>query len=180
MSELVVLFEDNAHESLLRQVLSKAYGLKSPKVRYMRCTDCVGVEKSLPGEVQRLREKRHQRSRGLLVVIDVDRFGVDGRKRRLDAVLTESGLVARQQGGRIAYVVPRLEAENWYVHFCCPARRPVDEAHDYKSDGDWRRLEKNLGAAARELARAWGEALDEDLPSIADARREFTRVTALP
>lgn len=180
MSELVALFEDKAHEAFLRQVLRRVYGLRPPKVRYKRCTDCTGVERALPGEVQYLRAKRHQRSRALLVVIDADHLGVEGRKRRLDAVLTDSGMPARQPDERIAYVVPRLEAENWYIHFCCPARRPVDEASDYKADPDWRQLACDLGAAAREIARLWPEVLEGELPSITEGRREFARVTTAP
>ncbi|MCY1012839.1 hypothetical protein OV079_46350 [Nannocystis pusilla] len=176
MSELAVLFEDDAHESMLRQLLRRVYGLTPPRVRYRRCVDCNGVEKAVREEVQYLRSKNFQKDRALLVVIDADRFGVEGRKRRFDQLLEAAGLSGRQDGERIAYVVPRLEAENWYVHFCCPERRPVSEEQDFKGDTDWRRLEANLGAAARELARAWPRATKEELPSIRDARLELKRV----
>ncbi|MBZ5714506.1 hypothetical protein [Nannocystis pusilla] len=177
MSELAVLFEDNEHESLLRQLLRRVYGLTPPKVRYRRCVDCVGVERALLEEIPFLRSKNFQTSRGLLVVIDADDFGVDGRKHRLDRILSEQGFAGRQNGERVAYVVPRLEAENWYVHFCCPSRRPVSEEQDFKRDPDWRRLAADLGAAARELARAWPQVLEHEPPSVRDARGELRRVT---
>lgn len=178
MSELVALFEDSAHESLLRHLLRRVYGLDQRKVRYRRCVDCVGVERALVGEVRNLRSKNYQMSRALLVVIDADHLGVDGRKRRLDELLTDAGLEPRNASERIAYVVPRLEAENWYIHFCCPGRRPVREDLDFKQDKDWRRLKEDLGAAARQLAKTWRSPVPGEPPSIVDARREFARVLA--
>lgn len=176
MSDLIVLFEDAAHESLARQLLKRCYGWMPEKVRYVRCGDCTGVERALPGEVQRIRTRNYQKGRALLVIIDADEFGVDGRKRRLDQILQDAKLKPREAGERIAYVVPRLEAENWYIHFSCPGRRPIDEGHDYKHDRDWRRLRDDLGIAARSLAHAWDVADKLEPPSVQDARHEFARI----
>jgi hypothetical protein len=178
MSEIVVLFEDAGHESLARQILQRCYGFTPRMVRYKRCVDCTGVERALPGEVQHFRSRNYQRGRALLVIIDADQYGVDGRKHRLDGILRSAGLSPRSDDERIAYVIPRLEAENWYIHFCCPERRPVDEDHDYKRDPDWKQLKDDLGAAARELARAWRSPEQHEPPSVQDARRELARMTA--
>ncbi len=113
----------------------------------------------------------------MLVIIDADQFGVEGRKHRLDGILRSAGLRPRSDGERIAYVIPRLEAENWYIHFCCPERRPVGEEHDYKRDPDWKHLKDDLGAAARKLARAWRSPEQHEPPSVQDARRELARMT---
>jgi hypothetical protein len=176
MSELIVLFEDSAHESLARQILTRCYGFTPAKVRYIRCTDCTGVERALPGEVQRLRTRNYQKGRALLIIIDADEYGVEGRKRRLDKILKDAGQNPRDTGERIAYVVPRLEAENWYLHFCCPGRRPIDEGNDYKRDPDWRRLNDDLGVAARDVARAWHAREEHEPPSVQDARLELARI----
>lgn len=174
MSEIVVLFEDNAHESLLRQVMRRVYGCRPPRVRYERCTDCSGVERRLSSEVDLLHARRHQQSRRLLVTIDADQHGISGRVSRLDEIVARANAGERDE--RIAYVIPCLEAENWYVHFCCPSRRPIDEACDYKRDPDWRKLANDLGAAARNLARAWQQDPTSDPPSVRRTRREFARL----
>jgi len=176
MSELVVLFEDHGHESFARQVIKRCYGYAPRMVRYLRCVDCTGVERALAGEVTRLRSRNFQRGRALLVLIDADAFGIDGRKERLDAMLRKAGMDPRRDDERIAYVVPRLEVENWYMHFCVPARRPTDENHDYKRDPDWRALADNLGAAARAVARAWRTPAALEPLSLQDARSELARL----
>ena len=176
MSKLVVLFEDNAHESFARQVLKRCHGYEPHAVRYQRCVDCTGVERALAAEVQYLRSRNYQRGRALLVLIDADRYGVQGRKQRLDDVIKHASLQPRGEDERIAYVVPCLEAENWYMHFCFPSRRPIDEAADYKRDPDWKSLADDLGAAAKAVARSWPTIVPNELPSVQDARRELERV----
>ena len=118
----------------------------------------------------------YQHNIGILVMIDADALGRDGRKRRLDTLLREAQLAERQPGERIAYVVPTLESENWYVHFCCPEARPIDEARDYKESTEWRALRDDLGSAARQLAATWHPAALDEPSSIRDARSELRRV----
>ena len=176
---VVALFEDAAHERLLRHLLRhllRRLGLGPRDVEYKRCGDCTAVERQLVAEVRGLREMNYQHDIGLLVVIDADALGREGRKRRLDALLRTAGLAERQAGERIAYVVPTLEAENWYVHFCCPAARPIDEAKDYKESPQWRALRGDLGAAGRQLAETWYPEVIDEPPSIHDARTELRRV----
>lgn len=180
MSELVVLFEDAGHLSFARQVLKHCYGRTPRMVRYQPCVDCTGVERALPGEVQHFRSRNYQRGRALLVIIDADTYGVEGRKHRLDGILRSAGLDSRNDNERIAYVIPRLEVENWYIHFCCPEHRPIDEARDYKRDPGWKRLKDDLGSAARDLARAWLTPEQHEPPSVQDARRELARINASP
>lgn len=172
---VVALFEDSAHEYLLRSLLRRL-GLPPHDVDYQRCVDCNRVERRLVDEVRSHRSKNYQHNLGILVMIDADAHGLAGRKRRLDGLLREAGLEGRRATERIAYVVPALEGENWYVHFCRPEARPIDEARDYKTSPEWRALRDDIGAAARRLADAWFPPGEDEPPSIRDARVELQRV----
>lgn len=178
MSEVVVLFEDDCHESFARRLLRIGYGYEPRTVRYRRCVDCTGVERAFLEEVEYLRSRNYQRGRALIVIIDADKYGVAGRKQRLAALLLAATMEPRDDAERIAYVVPRLEIENWYMHFCVPARRPIDEEQDYKHDSDWRALVKDLGAAAKTIAQGWAEPGPHAPPSLQDGRRELDRALA--
>lgn len=172
---VTALFEDSAHEYMLRSLLQRL-GLRPRDVDYQRCVDCTRVERRLVDEVRNLRSKNYQHNIGILVVIDADGYGHAGRKRRLDALLRDAGLEGRQSTDRIAYVVPTLEGENWFVYFCCPEARPIDEARDYKASPEWRALRDDLGSAARRLADAWFPAHEGEPSAVRDARIELKRV----
>jgi hypothetical protein len=173
---VVVLYEDKAHDSFLRKLVKN---LRLEPVRFEKCVDSTGVLRRLATEVDALRAEKHQKNLGLVVCIDADEKGLDGRiaelKKRIHD-LTQDG--ARAEGERIALVVPALEIENWYVHLCSPAARPVDETRDYKPSPEWRELVKNLGASSRRAADAWtsGETTPDPL-SMAAARIELRRVS---
>ncbi|MFS8071213.1 MAG: hypothetical protein ACMG6S_33000 [Byssovorax sp.] len=113
-----------------------------------------------------------------MVMIDADNKGLQGRvKELLDRIATDSSDGARAEGERIALVVPALEIENWYVHLCVPAARPIDETRDYKPTPEWRALEKDLGAAAKQAVDAWAPQPGRvDPPSLTAARAELGRV----
>lgn len=172
---LIVLFEDAAHEYLLRNLLRRL-NFSPHSVVYERCGDCTRVERRLVDEVRNIRRKNYQHNIGILVMIDADAYGREGRKRRLDELLRSAELAERQTSERIAYVVPSLESENWYVHFCCPEARPIDETRDYKTSQEWRTMLRDLGSAARKLADAWSPPLADEPPAIRDARKELQRV----
>jgi hypothetical protein len=83
----------------------------------------------------------------------------------------------RTEDDRIALFVPAWEIENWYVHLCVPAARPIDEGRDYNRTPEWTRLKKDLSAAAKQAVAAWGpEAGRDDPPSLSAARGELERV----
>lgn len=171
----VLLFEDRAQETFLRRLV-KSTGLRPE--RYENCRNNVGVLQRLGVEVNALRERNFQKNVGLVVMIDADNKGLQGRvSELLNRIATDASDGARRDGERIALVVPAWEIENWYVHLCVPAARPIDEAKDYKPTPEWRELEKDLGAAAKRAVDAWApEAGRVDPPSLTAARAELDRV----
>lgn len=172
---IVVLYEDKAHDSFLRRLV-KHLGLRP--VRFEKCGDSSSVLARLGREVSELRAKKYQRNLGLVVVIDADEKGLAGRVAQLgQRIADDTSGGARADDERIAFVVPALEIENWYVHLCCPAARPIDEARDYKPSPEWRDLARNLADAARRAVEAWSPVAGRgDPPSLVAARDELGRV----
>ena len=173
---VVVLFEDQAQECFLRH-LAKRLGLRP--LRFENCQNNVGVLQRLGREVDALRERSFQKNLGLVVVIDADDKGLQGRVAELLARLeADAGAGGRGDAERIALVVPAREIENWYVHLCVPAARPIDETHDYKPTPEWRTLAKDLGGAAKQAVAAWAPEVGRlDPPSLSAAREEVARVS---
>ena len=147
-------------------------------IRVEDCRNNAGVLQSLGEEVDALRTQRHQKNLGLVVVIDADDKGLRGRVTEVLArIASDASGGGRGDAERIALVVPAWEIENWYVHLCVPAERPIDEAKDYKPTPAWRELAKDLGASARRAVDAWGpEPGRVDPPSLSAARTELERV----
>jgi hypothetical protein len=170
---VVVLFEDQEQECFLRHLAKR---LHLYPLRLVNCQNNAGVLQRLGEEVAALRERRHQKNLGLVVAIDADDKGLQGRVDELLArIEAEAG--ARRDDERIALVVPAREIENWYVHLCVPEARPVDETRDYKPTAEWRELAKDVGASAKRAVAAWApEAGRVDPPSLSAARVELERV----
>lgn len=170
---VVVLFEDAAHRSFLTRLVDHL-GLRP--VRFVLCVDCNGVMRQFAAELAAMRPMmRFQPNLALLVCIDADEHGHAGRLRQLEACIAANG-GARTAHDRIACLVPALEIENWYVHLCVPAARPIDESRDYKPSPEWRALAKDLGRAAKDAARAWPSQPHQDPPALAAARVELKRL----
>jgi hypothetical protein len=171
---VVILFEDQEQECFLRH-LARRLGLRP--VRFENCQNNAGVLERLGREVEALRERSFQKNLGLVVVIDADDKGLQRRVTELlSRIATDTG-DGRGPAERIALVVPAREIENWYVHLCVPAARPIDEARDYKPTPEWRALARDVGAAAKRAVAAWApEASPVDPPSLSAAREELARV----
>lgn len=173
---IVVLYEDEPHGKFVRHLTSKL-GLRPERLE--PCGGCVSVLDRFVQELKAMRHRmKYQHNLGLMVVIDADNASLVPRLRELEDRLLNSGTGGpRGVTERIAYLVPALEIENWYVHLCLPAERPVDEGKDYKPEPAWKGLEKNLGAAARQAVDAWVRADKKEEPaSLAAARLELKRL----
>ncbi|HLM71958.1 MAG TPA: hypothetical protein VK459_04695 [Polyangiaceae bacterium] len=173
---VVVLCEDKAHLSFIIRLVDH---LNLQPVRYERCGDSTGVLRRLGVEVDALRRRKHQKNLGLVILIDADEKGLQGRVNELlERIVTDTSDGARTEAERVALVVPAREIETWYVHLCFPAARPVDEMRDdYKKSPEWRQLDKDVGAAAKRAVDAWEpEPGRVDPASVTAARKELSRV----
>jgi hypothetical protein len=173
---IVVLYEDEPHGKFVRRLTDKL-GLRPERLE--RCGGCVSVLDRFEQELKVMRHRmKYQHNLGLMVVIDADDASIVPRLRELEQRLLDSDTGGpRGATERIAYIVPALEIENWYVHLCVPDARPVDEGKDYKPESVWKELEKKLGAAARQAVDTWTRADEGAEPaSLTAARRELKRL----
>lgn len=172
---VVVLYEDETTGRFMRRLVER---LNLRPVRFVNCRNNVGVLHQLGREVDLLRRRNYQKNLGLIVVIDADAPAHDRRIAEvLDRIEQDARDGERRDDERIALLVPAWEIENWYVHLCVPAARPIDEQKDYKPTPEWRELEKDIGAAAKQAVDVWGpEPGREDPPSLTAARVELARV----
>jgi hypothetical protein len=87
------------------------------------------VREKFPGEVRRWRSRRHQQNLALVAVIDADTSTVNDRKRQLNQRLVSEGMMVRQNGERVAMLVPKRNIETWIASLL---GKDVDEKTDYK------------------------------------------------
>jgi hypothetical protein len=176
---VIVVYEDVAHSKFARQLVRKL-GLKP--VRFVPQGDCHAVLTQYGVELESMRPAMtSQKGLGLVILVDADGKGLpDGglaeRKRSLERI-TEAHGGARQPEERIAWLIPALEIEAWYLHLCDPSVRPVDEGADYKPDPRWKALAADLAGTAQRAVAAWHpEPGRVDPPSMEDARAELKRL----
>ncbi len=135
------------------------------------------VTKRYPGAVKLRRAQRHQANLGLLVHIDGDDCGVEGRKRELDHALEDGGLPPREASERIAVLVPTWCTEAWLLHLSGIAQPPESEklkrnpVSAYQSE--LRRLASDTTATIKAAVQAWPSSA---IPSLSDGHEELQQV----
>lgn len=118
--QYVVLCEDRQHEVFARRFL-KRIGLVANNHQLRITSSPVArgaadkfVCDTYPKELQAVR--RTSVSRALLVVIDGDEDGVNGRMRQLEAACEANGVESRSSEDRVAIFVPTWNIETWIAY----------------------------------------------------------------
>lgn len=119
----------------------------------------------------------HQETVGLLVVIDGDTAGLQGRLKDIQAA---AGFSGASWEGRIARCVPSRSVETWEMWLC--GERQIDEQTSYK-EAFRREMERGV-MSSRKAVEAWfvpltpEEAVTEEkrLPALAHGRKEVARL----
>lgn len=125
--------------------------------------------------VRKRRSKNFQANLGLLVVIDGDNVGVEGRLRELAQQLEDAAIDPRGPDEAIAVFVPTWSIETWLAHLT--GADGVDEKAPLKLDERYRVLWNEPKAASETIKTAvagWDDS-STPLPShraaLAEARR---------
>lgn len=161
----LLLCEDIEHERLFRPILERYFRRVYVEPRKPR-----GGAGFVLQRLQRMATyiRQHQQEAvGLLVVIDGDVVGLQGR---LDAIGTAAGFAGAAWEKRIARCVPSRTVETWEMWLC--GAREVDEQTDYK-EAYHREVERGT-MNARMAVEAWFGSLTSD-----EKRAEGRRLTAL-
>ncbi|MBN1605744.1 MAG: hypothetical protein JW940_03885 [Polyangiaceae bacterium] len=124
-----------------------------------------------------VRQRPHE-AVALVIVIDGDDVGLQGRLREIAQRLDAAGFDARKPDERIARCVPSRNVETWELWLS--GRRDLNESTDYK-----REAQPQLGTGSRDtLVEAWLVPLSPDqqeeeqakLPALTHARHELARL----
>jgi hypothetical protein len=121
--------------------------------------------------------QHHQEAVGLLVVIDGDTIGLQGRLEAIRAVAGSAGAPWEQ---RIAICVPSRTVETWEMWLC--GEQEIDEETEYKAA--FRREVERGTMSSRKAVEAWFVALTPEaqqteetrLPALAHGRKEVARL----
>ncbi len=131
--QLVVLCDDLQHATFARRFLEKA----GWSARRMRVELAPGgrrsaeqyVRQRFPTELKAYRSRRQQVTQALVVMVDGDRYGVQGRLKQFDKACRKSNVPRRKPDDRVAIVVPTWNIETWFAYL---GGQTVDESRaDY-------------------------------------------------
>ncbi|MES1243146.1 MAG: hypothetical protein ABUT39_16155 [Acidobacteriota bacterium] len=128
-------------------------------------------------ETARYVRRRPQEAVGLLVVVDGDRVGFQGRLAEIRNALREAG-IDDQEPDRIAICIPTRNIETWALWLCGVS--DLEEKTDYKLRYQ---QEFKPGLGRNDLVEAWlttsperREAEAKRLPALAHGRAEIERL----
>lgn len=170
----MLICEDRQHEVFVLRFLGRQ-NIDVGDVRVEMCSTGSGeqfVREQYPIELQALR-RRHART-SLVVVLDGDRVGVEGRKRSLADACRSAKIADRALDGTVTILVPTWNIETWLAYL---AGASVDE-----SAGDYPRLDRESDcqdhvATLSEMCAA--AELRQPAPvSLVDACTEYERFQA--
>ena len=192
--QIVLLCEDTQQETFGRRFLRKM-GWSTRNLRVEKAPAGIGsaeqfVRKRFPEELRLYRHGGHHASRALLVMMDGDNRGVDGRIAELDAACGQSDVPSRRSGEHVLVFVPTWRIETWLAYLGGEAvderkrdyprlarqgdcQRHVDELADMCGRGKLRRpAPPSLVAACAEY-RGWPNAMRESRPASKYARSRY-------
>lgn len=115
----VILCEDLLSSVVLRRLIAKKWGKRFPRVRILPLPAGRGcgsqyVRARYPDEVRAQRTSHV--SQVLVVHMDGDDVGLQGRTNALAARLADEGHPARAKDEPIAHVIPCWQLETWVAH----------------------------------------------------------------
>ena len=172
-SEVIVLCEDSAQNSFIRQFL-KQRGFSHRQIRSLPLAGRTGgageklVRDQYPGELQSM---RRWQNKALIVMLDADTGTVQHRKDQLDRACDEKGVARRTAGEPVVVAVPKRNVETWFVYL-------TGSAWDEQSD-EWKRKRDDLARPAadglHDMCYRQQSLTDPAPPSLQDACAEWQR-----
>ena len=174
--QLVLLCEDTQHETLIRRFLERE-GWSTRRLRVERAPGGRGaavqfVRQRFPDELAAYRSTRGAVEQALIVVLDGDRHGVEGREAQLNEACLSRGLPVRQPDERVIVLVPTWNVETWLAYL---DDQTVDEGRaDYPRLPRPRQCRRHVDALADMCGR--GRLRKPAPPALESACTEYGRL----
>lgn len=172
--QVTVLCEDESHQRFVRRYLLKT-GFKKHEVILIDLPPEPGdggARWILDRYANAVRAQRHRAARvktGLIVVIDGDNYGINGRTRQLAKLLEEARLDPRTASELIVHLIPQRNIETWILYL---TGQKVDETENWKAPSTAEMI-PNAAAALHELV---GAVPPDCLPSLRAGAEELKRL----
>jgi hypothetical protein len=117
--QLVLLCEDQQQETFIRRFLANTRWSRKPRVviappGYGSAEQFVRTQ--FPAELLEYRRNRHRVTLALIVMIDGDQKGVNGRLNELNEACRSAGIAFRRPDERIAIFIPTWRIETWLAY----------------------------------------------------------------
>ena len=133
-SQVVILVEDQRHQSFVRQFLYRAgffrHHLRLVSLPSGRGSGEQWVRERYANEVIAYRTRSASAKTALIVAIDADTWSVNDRLEQLQQTLRQADLDDRKNGEAIVHLVPKRNIETWIL---CLTGDDVDEHSDYRA-----------------------------------------------
>jgi hypothetical protein len=172
-----LLCEDRTHERFFRTVARKIF-LRDGKVLVApsgRGAASQWVLNATSNELANVRRRARERV-GLLIVIDGDNLGLDGRITQIQEAVSAAGAARIEDNEPVAICVPCWSIETWLLHLSGTA---VTEQQSYKSTATYHTASIDPRSVSDEMFRLVQGTSAATLPSLEHARTGFTRLRAL-
>ena len=152
---VILLCEDTQHEAFVRRFLG-GMGWDTRRLRVEKGIPGVGsgeqfVHNRFPLELQAYRSKANHVNQCLLVILDGDNVGVDGRLKSLDASCASKNVECRDGDDLVAIFVPTWNIETWLTYL--DGEDVVEEKRDYPKLKRARDCQRHVGMLI-EMCRA--------------------------
>ncbi len=146
-AQVILLCEDKQQEVFVRRVIRKLRGKDVVRTVPMPCGRGSGepfVRDHFPSELRAQRMKAV--TSVLVVVIDGDKIGIDGRRRQLDEACTAADVNPRRDGDRVLIAIPTRNIETWLSYLAGEDTTETDTYRRLPRPGDCRPHIDALGA----------------------------------
>lgn len=136
----VVLCEDSQQESFICRFLKK-YGGRFNRVRVEKSPKGRGSGEQFVRE-RYVRELSYYRSRKcrvgqlLIVVVDADKIGVEGRIGQIEQTVIDAGYKPREKDEHVVFVVPARNIETWFKFLDGETVNETDTYHKLAKESD--------------------------------------------
>jgi hypothetical protein len=172
---VVILSEDTQLECFIRRFLLKR-NFDSRQIRTETLPQGRGsgeqwVREKFLNELKAYRSRSSRAATCLIVASDADEKTVEERIQTFEKMCTETGMAFRDQGERVAFIIPRRNIETWLAYLRGESVDEVKRYRKYEFESDCRDQVARLNEMCLQQ-----KLTPEPPPSLESACNEFKRI----